>query len=372
MCLNVETAREKIALLIPDLPGSDALLPWLKRIDAARWYTNFGPLASELEERLAALYAPAGRVVTVNSATMGLELALIALDLPPGARVLLPGLTFAASAAAVLRAGCVPVFADVDADTWLLTPSIAERVAGGMRLGAVMPVSTYGAPQSSAEWDAFAERTTLPVVMDAAAAFDTQQVGRRFTAVFSMHATKVLGAGEGGFVVAADGAFLDRVRRLSNFGIDVSTGSVETAGANGKLSEYHAAVALAALEAWPRRRQVRVRLHQAYLEALQRACPGVRPQRRPPERAYSIFPVLLPQGSSAPNVQRRLAAEGIESRRWYCPTLDRHPAFSAMARAGSLEQCQQATDRLLALPFHPFLQSHEVERVCRTLARLIA
>src|SRR3954468_24014544 len=210
---------EKIQLLIPDMPDAQSLLPWLQRIDAARWYTNFGPLVQMLEARLASRYAAETRVVSVNSATMGLELALIALDLAPGARVLLPGLTFAASAAAVLRAGCVPVFADVDPQTWLLTPAIAERVAGEMRLGAVMPVSTYGAPQGRDEWDAFVARTTLPVVMDAAAAFDSQQMGSRYAAAFSMHATKVLGAGEGGFVASADDAFLERVRRLSNFGI---------------------------------------------------------------------------------------------------------------------------------------------------------
>lgn len=354
------------------MPDADALRPWLQRIDAARWYTNFGPLVQDLEAQLAARFGGGTHIVTVNSATMGLELALIGLDLAPGSRVLLPGLTFAASAAAVLRAGCVPVFADVDPDTWLLTPQIAERVAAEMRLGAVMPVSTYGAPQPRADWDAFVARTTLPVVMDAAAAFDTQEMGARYTAVFSMHATKVLGAGEGGFVAAADDAFLERVRRLSNFGIDVSTGSVETAGANGKLSEYHAAAALAALQDWPRRREARVRLHQTYLQALQRACPAIRPQRRPADRAYSIFPVLLPEGHSAPNIQRRLAAEGIESRRWYCPTLDRHPAFSAMQRVGSLDQCQVLTARLLALPFHPFLAAADVERICLTLARLAA
>ena len=353
------------------MPDAAALRPWLERIDAARWYTNFGPLVQALEADLAGRFAPDTQIVTVNSATMGLELALIALDLAPGARVLLPGLTFAASAAAVLRAGCVPVFADVDPQTWLLTPGIAERVAAGMRLGAVMPVSTYGAPQASEEWDAFVARTTIPVVMDAAAAFDTQRMGSRFAAVFSMHATKVLGAGEGGFVAAADTAFLERVRRLSNFGIDVSTGSVETAGANGKLSEYHAAAALAALENWPRRREARVALHRSYLQTLQRSCPEVRPQRRGADHAYSIFPVLLPEGHSAPNVQRRLAAEGIESRRWYCPTLDRHPAFSAMARAGTLEMCQVLTARLLALPFHPYLSTADIERIGRTLARLL-
>lgn len=364
-------STQQISLLVPDMPSAQELAPWLARIDAARWYTNFGPLVQELEQRLARHYGAERHCVSVASGTMGVELALSALGLGDGAPVLVPGLTFVATAAAVRRAGYRVVFADVEPGSWLLTPEIAQRAARETGARAVVPVSTYGCPQDADAWDAFVQSTGIAVVMDAAAAFDRQAVGRRFAAVFSLHATKILGAGEGGFVVSADAALLERVRRLSNFGIDTATGWVELHGCNGKLSEYHAAVALAALERWPQRRRLRVERHRRMLEACARRCPALEVQRRPADGAYSIFPVLLPSGSGARPVQEGLAAQGIESRRWYCPTLDRHPAFRDVQRSGEMANCALATERLLALPFHPFLGDVEIARIFDRLAELI-
>ena len=107
---------QRIPLLIPDMPLAEELLPWLKRIDATRWYSNFGPLVRELEGALIGMFAlrndKALHLTTVSNCTAGLELALIALDLKPGSRVLVPALTFVATATAVIRAGHVPVIAD--------------------------------------------------------------------------------------------------------------------------------------------------------------------------------------------------------------------------------------------------------------------
>ena len=91
------------------------------------------------------------------------ELALSALGLSPGARVLIPALTFVATATAVLRAGLRPVVADVDAESWLLTPRIAERALAAVRCDCVMPVTTFGCAQDAAAWDDFSERTSLPI-----------------------------------------------------------------------------------------------------------------------------------------------------------------------------------------------------------------
>jgi len=364
-------STQPISLLVPDMPSAQDLAPWLARIDAARWYTNFGPLVQELETRLARHYGADRHCVSVASGTMGIELALSALELGDGAPVLVPGLTFVATAAAVRRAGYRVVFADVEPGSWLLTPEIAQRAARDTGARAVVPVATYGCPQDADAWDAFVRSTGIAVVMDAAAAFDRQAVGRHFAAVFSLHATKILGAGEGGFVVSADAELLERLRRLSNFGIDTATGWVELHGCNGKLSEYHAAVALAALERWPQRRAARVDLHRRMLDARARRCPALEVQRRPEDGAYSIFPVLLPSGSGARPVQEGLGAQGIESRRWYCPTLERHPAFQDVQRSGEMANCALATDRLLALPFHPFLTDVEIERIFDRLAALL-
>ena len=127
----------RIPLLIPELPSVAELQPYLERIDAARWYSNFGPLCREFEGALAGMFiaknAQPVRVTTVSSCTLGLELALRALDLAPGSQVLLPALTFVASATAVVRAGLVPVAADVDPQSWLLTPEIARAACARRR-----------------------------------------------------------------------------------------------------------------------------------------------------------------------------------------------------------------------------------------------
>ncbi|MGH8631667.1 MAG: DegT/DnrJ/EryC1/StrS family aminotransferase, partial [Burkholderiales bacterium] len=210
-----------------------------------------------------------------------------------------------------------------------------------------------------------------PVVIDAAGAFDNQTDAGRSCAVFSLHATKSLAAGEGGFVVTTDSGLLAEVRRLSNFGIELPGGMVPSVGTNAKLSEYHAAVALASLDGWSARRERRVAVHRQYLDALARYCPTVVLQQRPPEGVYSTMPVLLPERASAQTALERLASQGIETRRWYCPTLEKHPAFRDLPIAGELRVSRTLSDRLLALPFHAFLGPEDVDAVCAALAAVI-
>ncbi len=361
----------EIKLLVPDMPKAGALGKYLARVDTARWYTNFGPLVRELEDALHGHFAPEDHVVTVASGTAGLELALLGLGLPPGARVLLPDFTFVATATAILRGGFHPVVADVDPRSWLLTPAIARRAIAARKVDAVMPVATFGCTQDADAWDRFSAETGLPVVIDAAGAFGNQASARRAHVVFSLHATKSLGAGEGGFVVSRDGALVERVRRLSNFGIDVTTGIVDRPGTNAKLSEYHAAVALAALETWPERASARRALWRALLEIMGESCPTLAAQERPDAGAYTIAPVLLPPQAVPQAVMDALARERVQTRRGYCPPLSQHPAFAAVERAGALDGVGSVSGRVLGVPFHLELARADLERVFGILRQAI-
>src|SRR5262245_61981348 len=132
----------------PRLPTAERLLPYLRRIDAARWYTNQGPLVNALEERLAALIGAATGCVAVQAnGTLSLTLALKAFGAPPGALCLTPSWTFVATVAAISAANMVPYFVDVDRATWALTPEAVQSVLGEVvNVGAVMVVSPFGAP----------------------------------------------------------------------------------------------------------------------------------------------------------------------------------------------------------------------------------
>lgn len=365
----------RIPLLVPRMPTTDALIPYLRRIDTNQKYTNFGPLSVELEARLLADNA-AGlgpeHVTTVANCTVGLELALQALGLRAGARVLLPAITFVATATAVLRVGMVPVIADVDVETWCLTVAIAERACAESRIDAVMPVSTFGYPHNTAAWDAFVERSGVPVVIDAAGAYGNQRVGARTDVVYSFHATKSFGAGEGGAVFSADAARIRQIRKLANFGIDTRIGQLDGHGTNGKMSEYHCAVGLASFDAWEETQRARIGLYARYRARLQATCPALAYQRKPDDGVYPLMPVLLPAGTQAVGVIAALDAAGVDARRWYSPSLSVHPALRDAPVAGELAVALDIGERILGLPFFIDMTDADIDRVCSALSSALS
>src|ERR1700674_1747850 len=256
----------------PQLPSMEDLAPYLKMIDKSRVYSNFGPLVLSFETRLAAHFGvPEGAITTVANATLGLAIALAAQGARAGTLCAMPAWTFVASAHAATLAGLIPYFIDVDIKTWALDiDRIADAVSRAPApVGAVMPVAPFGYPIDVAAWDRFRARTKLPVVIDAAAAFDTITPGET-PAVVSLHATKVLGVGEGGFVMSTDASTVSEVRARTNFGFQGTREAVVPA-VNAKLSEYHAAVGLAALDQWSDVRSEWMAVAQSYRKAIPEA-----------------------------------------------------------------------------------------------------
>ena len=372
---SVHEAR--VRLLAPDMPSAAQLQPFLERIDGYGQYTGFGPLVQELEAGLASVLTRLSGaevfVTTTSSGTTALEMGLATFRLPPKARVLLPSLTFPGTATAVLRAGAVPVLSDVDRCSWLLTPQIARRILERTRIDAVIPVATYGAPQPAAAWDEFTAETGCPVLIDAAGAFGEQKISKRSTVAFSLHATKALGVGEGGLVASRSRSFVEDVRRWSNFGIEA--GRCEAPGTNGQMSEYHAAVGLAQLTRWPELQARRQRIWGIYRRLLARRVgyQAVR-QRRPWPSAPTLMVLRLPVEASV--VASRMREQGIETRRWYCPPLHRHPGFASVECASTAGQAgllvtERLGDHLLGLPFHGGLRESDVDAVCCALAEAL-
>lgn len=364
----------RIPLLIPRMPSVDSLLPYLRQIDGNKQYTNYGPLNGLLERRIVADVSPHltdKNVTTVSNCTVGLELALQAVGLGPGARVLLPAITFVATATAIIRVGMIPVFSDVGPTTWCLTPDIAESASSLTSLDAVMPVSTFGRPQDTAAWDDFARRHGMPVVIDAAGAYGNQTVGELADVVFSFHATKSFGTAEGGAVLSSDERRIRRVRQLANFGIDTSIGQLTELGTNGKMSEYHCAIGLASFDHWDDTKRLRIELADRYLRKLGLGCPDVSFQEKPADGIYPLMPVLLPTGVRAADVAAILFESGIETRRWYCPPLHTHAALKEFPSTGHLPVAEDIGERILGLPFFIEMTDAQIDRTVESLRRAI-
>ena len=354
-------AMAPIPIMRPKLPSAERLAPYLRKIDASRIYSNFGPLAVSFEERIAARFGLSGETVTtIVNATLGLTLALTAQGARPGTLCAIPAWTFVASAHAATMAGLIPYFVDVDADTWAVDPEgIAASIAGApAEVGAVMPVVPFGRPIDVAAWDRFRSRTGLPVVIDAAAGFDAITPSA-VPAVVSLHATKVLGAGEGGFVMSTDAAIIREIRARSNFGFFGSRDASAPAS-NAKLSEYQAAVGLAALDEWSEVRREWIVLAQTYRAALSESN-HVSFQDNFGE-SWITSTCVLNLLDNAARTETALQHAGIETRRWWGHGAHAHRATAALPRA-ALPETETLAQSTLAVPFYRDLAAAQIARI---------
>lgn len=355
----------------PLMPEADRLLPYLRRIDASRIYSNLGPLVRELQDRLSAHFGlPSGTVATATNATVGLAVALAAVGARRNRYCLMPAWTFAASAHAVVAAGLKPYFLDVDPESWALKPAAVleavDRIGAG-KIGAVMPVSPFGGRIDASAWDVFHEQTRIPVVIDAAAAFDTVRPSL-VPAVVSLHATKVLGAGEGAFVLTRDTAIVNEIQRRSNFGFRGAR-EARVVATNAKMSEYAAAVGLASFDVWAETRAAWLAVATVYREAIAGKA-GI--SGMPGLGGHATSTILVRLGEGYGNISAialQLAAEGISTRQWWGRGLHREEAFAA-CRRDPLPETDRLASQTIGLPCSVDMPRRDVERVCGLLAGL--
>ena len=213
-------------------------------------------------------------------------------------------------------------------------------------------------------------RTGIPVAIDGAAAFDRlcdrhEDAVGAIPVAMSFHATKCFATGEGGCVVATDAELLSRVERALNFGF-YETRESRSEAINGKMSEYHAAVGLAALDGWEVKRSALDRVFAKYREAFDGR--GIGGHLFVPPRvgaSYALF--LCPDHPAATRVREGLDRNGVGNRLWYGMGLHRQPAF---ARGGDVDlpATDDLTPRLLGLPLAPDLEDGAIERVAAIAA----
>lgn len=303
------------------MPEPAAWLPYLQSAYDNRYFTNFGPNEQLLSRRLAERFGgPGAEVVLTSNATVALTAALLALGVR--GNVAIPAFTFPATMQAVIAAGCRPVLLDVDPVTWEITPEILADAMTRCTIDAVMPVRVFGLVRDHSGLISLALRHGIPVITDAAAAlghvrFELPPDEERYVEVFSLHATKSFAIGEGGAILCSP-AVAAKVRRVINFGLneDRSFGD----GINAKMSEFQAAVGLAALDMLDgllMRRRAMAEHYVSSLGAVNSLSLPVQTEGCP----WSVFPVLLPAGSDVPKLVVRALSAGLQLRRYYHPSL---------------------------------------------------
>ncbi|WP_146037238.1 DegT/DnrJ/EryC1/StrS family aminotransferase [Novosphingobium guangzhouense] len=362
----------------PVLPTTDALAPYLRQIDRSRMYSNQGPLVKGLQHRLQTLLGIGeGTTVATNSGTGALVAAILAhagsAD-PARPYAICPAHTFVATALAAAQCGYRPWLADVCEDSWTLDP---DRLADHPMLhqvGLVVPVCAYGRPLDVARWARFQAATGIPVVIDAASAVEalvdgTMTCHPQIPIALSFHATKVLGCGEGGCVVLPDPALLARVTQTTNFGF-MGSRDCQSVSFNGKMSEYHAAVALAELDGWAAKRADFARIARTYHSALQQAGVAMDALVLHPQIASNYVLYRCAGGAMAEHLRLALADAAVEARFWYGGGLHRH-SYLIDAPCDDLPVSERLSATLLGLPMGAAMTAGDVARVVAVLVAVL-
>ncbi|HEY4812760.1 MAG TPA: DegT/DnrJ/EryC1/StrS family aminotransferase [Solirubrobacteraceae bacterium] len=307
--------------------------------------------------------------IGVASGLDALEIALRCAGLPPGARVLTTPLTAFATTLAIIRAGCEPVWCDVDQSGGLDLEQAEAVLSADRSIRALMPVHLYGHPMDLRRLEQLAAEHEITLVEDCAQSVGAERDGRATGAASiacgtSLYPTKNLGAmGDGGVVLTADAAVAEHARRLRNYG---QSGKYEheEIGLNSRLDELHAAILRSAfmprLEQWLARR--RLIAHQ-YVEALRSS--ALRPLQPAGGRsAHHLFPVEVIEGDPQA-VATSLSELGIGIGRHYPFLCSDQPAARGISpcHREHLPVSRRIAARELSLPIYPQMTDAEIESV---------
>lgn len=334
------------------------MYPWIETMYRTGIFSNFGPLVTRLEARYAKfLNVSASQVVSVANCTLGLEGALA---LSSAKSWLVPDFTFAATGLAVLRAGKRILLGDVKENSWDLSEDLLHMIDDDT---GVLPVVPFG---GAVEYHAWLGRKQ--VIIDAAASLGTQPdlstLPSTWCVAFSLHATKVLAAGEGGLLVFGNVEEAKRFRMWTNFGFTAERTSIYV-GTNAKMSEIHAAYALASLDSWENEREewldARARAKDACVQL------GLSANLTPRNGTNPYWIIDCGSPSRRLRLEQLLANSAIDSRRWWPQALHEMPSFSGCQVVSGGGIATDLSGRLLGLPMFRGLSAEEAKRVASVL-----
>lgn len=336
-----------------------------------RWLTE-GPRAAEF---LSAIQRDTGSryAVLAPNGTLGLFLALLALDLPRGGEILIPSFTFYGSASAAVFAGLCPVFVDADPQTYNLDLELLEKHVTD-RTVAVMPVHIYGHCAPLDDVADFADRHGIRVIEDAAQAYGVAYRGRHAgtwgdVGVISFFADKTVTTGEGGVVLTQDEAIYERLRLLRNQGRKNSgTFRHDALGMNFRITDLQCAVGLGQLRKLPAIREVKQRNHARYTDNL-RDVAGVRVMTI--QRGSDHIPFRFAFRTDRRDaVVDALEDAGVQSRTFFYP-VHLQPALQKYAR-GSLPVAEELYAEGICLPVHDGLTPLDIDGITDIIRRVHA
>ena len=342
------------------LPPKEEYQAYLDKIWESGWITNNGQLVRQLEDELRQrLGIP--NLLFVSNGTIAIQLAIKALGL--SGEIITTPYSYCATATSIVWENCKPVFVDINEHDLNINPDLIEAKISD-KTSAILATHVYGNPCDVAKIAKIAEKHKIPVIYDAAHAFDAILNGKSLLsygdmATCSFHATKVFHTVEGGSVSCNDPALIEKLSLYRSFGhINDDYYSV---GINGKNSEFHAAMGLANLPHVQTNIAGRKEVSEAY-DTLLNFDKLFRPFTKEQDFVYNYayYPVVLESPEITNEVINALKEHGISPRRYF------YPSLNTLSYMGSVDSCpvsESVVQRVLSLPLYPDLNREDVSRI---------
>jgi perosamine synthetase len=339
------------------------------------WISSVGSYVRKFEQGFAE-YVGCKYGAAVHTGTAALHLALAALDIGPGDEVIIPDLTFASTANAVLYTGAKPVLVDVENDTWNIDPELIEK-AVTERTKAIIPVHLYGHPCDMDRIMEISRKQGISIIEDAAEAHGAEYKGRIVGGIgsigcFSFFANKIITTGEGGICVCNDPSIVNKIEELRDHGMRKNKKYWhDSVGFNYRMTNLQAAVGLAQLERinWfiDRKRHI-ARLYNQHLSGMNKLVLPV--ERDWAKNSFWMYTILLNKNCIEINRDELITLlknDGIDSRPVFYP-LHTMPPYRESKTYRNAENISAAG---LSLPSSVTLEDEQIEYICNMIKKHI-
>ncbi|MDG6931113.1 MAG: DegT/DnrJ/EryC1/StrS family aminotransferase [Nitrososphaerota archaeon] len=340
----------------------------VERVISERYFVDQsfegGKYVRMFEEELAN-FVHAKHAVAVNSGTSALIAALLAARIEHGDEVIVPSLTFIATANAVRAVGARPVFADID-EYYTLDPAEVRKKLN-KRVKAVIPVHLYGHTANMGELNELAEEFGIHIIEDAAQSLGSTYDGRHTSTIgdmgcISFYPGKVITTGEGGAVITDDDGLADRLKTVRNHGFD-REGRLSGYGLNFRMQQMSAAIGYEQVKKLPKFLKARERNAYTYIKELEAVSDKVMlpPIRDSSKYNWYLFTVRHPKREAA---MRALKENGIDSRIYYDPPVHKTPTYISQM---SLPLTEMVARDVLSLPANPLVSEDDIVKISQLL-----
>ena len=364
----IRTFTEKVR--IPNSATAEQLLPYFKELDISKNYSNFGDLQNRYIKRLETdIFDNQFHITAHSNCTQALISSILAVTgfAKPAKKIcLMPSYTFVATASAAMSCGYEPYFVDINETDLLMDIESHYSDIPWDDVGLILPTCAYGIIGHLAEIVRLAEQHQIPIVIDGAGSFDTLpsdfQLGEKAVFCLSTHATKVFNSGEGGLALTKNPELSNKIRIVSNFGLDGSRVS-KIFGTNSKMSEYHAAVGLANLDLWAHHKSGLERVRESFIRSFKRN------GRQFPKDSFTRTASLAKTLISWPNYQAlvdKLEPTKIDTRLWYATGLHNNHQFKDYGST-SLEMTIKLAPSIVGIPCHLYLTSEAIDYITTSI-----